>query len=123
MPKKLLPAASIPYPVEYRLQEWGTCIRNSRLRQRLKAAELCERVGITHTTLRRLEQGDPGAGVGLYLAVFQLLGVLDRAAPPLAPELMESTAHQRVVSRFAEVFDDSVFGSTLAPGAFDAAEE
>lgn len=111
MPKKSLNANTLSYPAELRLQEWGTCIRNSRLRQRLKALDVCERVGITHTTLRRLERGDPGAGAGLYLAVFHLLGILDQVVPSVRPELLEPAANQRVVTRYVDVFGPDIFGT------------
>lgn len=96
MPKKLPTASTRPVQVDFRLEEWGTAIRNGRLRQRLKAQDVCERVGMTHTTLRRLERGDPGAGVGLYLAVFHLLGMLDHMTPPVAPELLAEPGVRRV---------------------------
>lgn len=81
MPKKNLHPASVPTLIEERLGLWGLIIRTQRTRQRLRAADLCTRLDISETTLRRLERGDAGAGVGLYLMAFQVLGVLDELAP------------------------------------------
>lgn len=40
-------------------------------------------MGISRTTLLRLEKGDPGAGAEAYLTALLALGVLDQAAPAL----------------------------------------
>lgn len=96
MPKKSLDTFTLSVQVEARLQEWGLCIRNSRIRQHLRVQDVCERMGIAHTTLRRIERGDPGAGVGLYLTLFHLLGALEQAAPLLPAALLEGSSHHRV---------------------------
>ena len=49
----------------------------------MRASDLCERMSITHSTLRRLENGDVGAGVGLYLNALMILGALEVATPLL----------------------------------------
>lgn len=85
MPKKLLDKQSLPTLVAERLNVWGRCIRTQRLRQRIKSADLCERMGISQATLRRLEQGDPGAGAGIYMTALLILGVIDSAAPAMDP--------------------------------------
>lgn len=81
VPKKNLHPASVPTLIEERLNLWGLVVRTQRMRQRLRAADLCARLEISEATLRRLERGDAGAGVGLYLMAFQVLGVLDELAP------------------------------------------
>lgn len=83
MPKKLFQGDIVPSLVTERLQAWGLGIRTLRLMQKMRAQDLCARMSITHTTLRRLEQGDPGAGAGLYLTAFMILGAMDTATPPL----------------------------------------
>ncbi|WP_192805247.1 helix-turn-helix domain-containing protein [Noviherbaspirillum aerium] len=82
--------------MQERLSSWGRCIRTQRLRQRITAAELCTRIGISEATLRRLEQGDPGVGTGIYLTALLTLGVVDDAAPPLPPPLWSDLPQRRV---------------------------
>lgn len=89
MPKKHLPGDAVPTLVAERLHAWGTCIKRLRLTQKIRVVDLCARMGITHTTLRRLEKGDPGAGAGLYLTALMILGALDYAAPPLPAHLLD----------------------------------
>jgi transcriptional regulator with XRE-family HTH domain len=96
MPKKLLDDNTLPTLVRERLNTWGRCIHTQRLRQRITAADLCERMSISEATLRRLERGDPGAGVGTYLTALLILGVADEATPPLAPSLWSDSASRRV---------------------------
>ena len=87
MPKKLLNADMWPTLVQERLVEWGRCVHVQRLQQRITAADLCHRLGISEATLRRLERGDPGVGAGAYL---------DEATPALRPELWHKAPGKRV---------------------------
>lgn len=96
MPKKILRADQLPTLVMERLSNWGRCIHTQRIRQRITAADLCARMSIAQATLRRLERGDPGAGVGAYLTALLILGVLDEASPALAPDLWAEHAQRRV---------------------------
>jgi len=96
MPKKLLDNQDLPTLVAERLNVWGRCIHAQRLRQRVKAADLCERMGISQATLRRLERGDPGAGVGTYMTALLILGVIDKAVPALDPVFWHETGSRRV---------------------------
>lgn len=96
MPKKLLDTDSLPTLVQERLSTWGRCIHTQRLRQRITAADLCARLGISEATLRRLERGDPGAGAGTYLTALLTLGVAAEAAPPLPPPLWSDIPQRRV---------------------------
>jgi transcriptional regulator with XRE-family HTH domain len=96
MPKKLLDTDTLPTLVRERLSTWGRCIHTQRLRQRITAADLCERMSISEATLRRLERGDPGAGVGAYLSALLILGVLDEVTPSLSPSLWSDSPHRRV---------------------------
>jgi len=95
MPKKLSNAQSWPTLVQERLTVWGECINTQRLQQRITVADLSTRLGISRTTLLRLEKGDPGAAVGAYLTALLALGVFDQAAPVLTPELWQGNYGQR----------------------------
>lgn len=101
MPKKLTDAEITPILVQERLRIWGGSIRAARLRQRITVADLCRRVGISEATLRRLERGDPGAAAASYLTAFLVVGLFDRAVPPL-PASLCSAAGERVRRRKLE---------------------
>jgi transcriptional regulator with XRE-family HTH domain len=96
MPKKLLRSEAFPTLVQERLITWGRCVNAQRLLQRITAADLCARMGVSEATLRRMERGDPGTGVGAYLSAFLILGVLDEAAPSLMTSLWSDSPHRRV---------------------------
>jgi hypothetical protein len=96
MPKKLATAASWPTLVQERLIEWGRCINTQRLRQRIPVADLAARLGVSRTTVLRMEKGDPGAGAGAYLTALVALGVADQLAPAAPPVLWQSDYGQRV---------------------------
>lgn len=53
--------------------------------QNLTTEQLSERAGVTRTTLRRLEHGDPGVGFDVFLSVLRALGQLDRVVEVLDP--------------------------------------
>jgi transcriptional regulator with XRE-family HTH domain len=96
MPKKLSTTEQVPTLVRERLTVWGKCISAQRRRQRIPAADLSARLGVSRTTLFRLENGDPGAGIGAYLTAMLVLGILDQAAPPLAHDLWQGDLGTRV---------------------------
>jgi len=96
MPKKNLPRDAVPTFVQDRLSAWGQVIRTQRALQRIRAADLCARLEISEATLRRLERGDAGAGAGLYLMAFEVLGVLAELAPPPLRPLWDQEVKQRV---------------------------
>lgn len=106
MPKKHLHAAATPTLIEERLRSWGLCIRHQRLTQKIRAADLCQRIAISPATLRRLENGDAGAGSGIFLAALMVLGVLEQVAPPLAPALWQAATGSRVGRTKADSHDD-----------------
>jgi transcriptional regulator with XRE-family HTH domain len=96
MPKKLTVTETWPTLVLEHLSIWGKCIHTQRLRQRITIADLSTRLGISKTTLLRLEKGDPGAGAGAYLTAFLALGMANRAVPPLPTELWQGDFGRRV---------------------------
>ncbi len=55
------------------LAELGERLRLVRLRRRVSAAHVAERAGMAPKTLTAVERGAPGATVGAYLAVLQVL--------------------------------------------------
>lgn len=96
MPKKLTTTETCPTLVQERLRVWGKCIRTQRLHQRITVVDLTTRLGVSKTTLQRLERGDPGAGAGAYLTALLALGVIDQAAPAMPGHLWQGDFGQRV---------------------------
>jgi transcriptional regulator with XRE-family HTH domain len=96
MPKKLSNPDMWPTLVQERLVEWGRCVNVQRMQQRITAADLCRRLGISEATLRRLERGDPGVGAGAYLNALLTLGMANEATPALKPELWRKAPGKRV---------------------------
>jgi hypothetical protein len=106
MPKKNTRSEAVPTLVQERLRAWGACIKKQRITQNIQAKDLCLRTGISDATLRRLEKGDSGAGVGIFLATLMVLGVLDDAAPMLKNTLWEPGSRSRVRPPAQEGADD-----------------
>lgn len=62
------------------LRKLGGDIRDARRRRGLPAEIVAERAFTSRPTLRRIEEGDHGVGIGIYAAVLQALGLLDGLA-------------------------------------------
>ena len=72
MPKK----TTAPHPVVRRLlQELGENIRLARLRRGFSMELVAERAGMSRTTLRAVEAGEPGVTLGSYANVLHSLGL------------------------------------------------
>jgi transcriptional regulator with XRE-family HTH domain len=79
-----------PLAVTRALRALGTHIGNWRKLQRLTAAEVAERAGISRDTLRAIEQGKGTASTENLLRVLRILGILDgmvTAADPYRTDL------------------------------------
>jgi len=66
-----------PAAVRRILRKLGGDIRNARRRRRLPMAVVAERAFTSRSTLQRIEAGDPNAGIGIYAAVLNALGLLN----------------------------------------------
>jgi len=73
MPSLHLPSIA----VSRALAKLGSDVREARLRRSLPADVIARRAFTTRPTLRRIEAGDPGVGIGIYAAVLQAMGMLD----------------------------------------------
>jgi transcriptional regulator with XRE-family HTH domain len=78
----------IDYPEEvtFRLDEYGERVRTSRVRRRWSKTDLAERIGVERRTVTRLEQGEPGVGMGVFLAALWVLGLWDTTGGLANPE-------------------------------------
>ena len=73
MPTPHLPTSA----VRRVLRKLGADIHDARRRRRLPMAVVAERAFTSRSTLQRIEQGDPGVGIGIYAAVLHALGLLE----------------------------------------------
>lgn len=76
------------------LKRLGSDLKNARRRRRIKAALMAERVGVTRTTLDRMEKGSPTVGMGIYAT----------AIYSLDPEKLEA---------LATIFTDDTLGQAI----------
>jgi transcriptional regulator with XRE-family HTH domain len=65
----------------------GDNVRLARLRRQLTAAQVAERAGISRSTLRAVEQGDPNVSLGIWANVLLTLG-LEGDLEPIARDDM-----------------------------------
>jgi transcriptional regulator with XRE-family HTH domain len=110
----LLPAS------EGLLRRLGERLRLARLRRRLSATQVAERAGMTRVTLRGIERGAPGATIGAYAAVMQVLGIdkdldLLASADPLGRELQDARLPIREDRRANEQRPPTLFKAARKP--------
>lgn len=81
MPSKRSKSSHAPIHILEHLQWWGSEIRRQRIEQRLTAAELALRIGVSHPTIGRIEKGDGSVAVSSYMFVIYSLGLTDLLIP------------------------------------------
>lgn len=86
MPRKKNSDTSIPHEVQNGLKAFGANIRRARIRRRMPIAELAERARLSAPTVRSLEHGMPGVGIGAYASVLWVLGLDSGLRDAAAPE-------------------------------------
>ena len=55
----------------------GENIRLARLRRNLSSEQVAERAGISRNTLIKIEKGNEGVAIGMYMRVLIVLGLAD----------------------------------------------
>jgi transcriptional regulator with XRE-family HTH domain len=83
MPKPPLALATLPPVVLRSLQLLGENLAVARIRRHETQSEWARRMGVSRPTLIRMEQGDPGVGVGIYATALWMMGRAE-ALPDLA---------------------------------------
>lgn len=76
----------LPAAIVTTLAELGQQIATARLRRRWRQDDLAEKAGINPNTVRRIEAGATGTGIGAYAAALWALGLLDQLAEVARPE-------------------------------------
>lgn len=56
-------------------QDLGARLALARGRRKLSTTLFAERMGVSRNTLARLERGDPGVSLGMYLKALRILGL------------------------------------------------
>lgn len=106
MPKIITRPQDVPTLIQERLLLWGRAIRAQRLNQKMRMTDLSERMGITTTTLARLEKGDPAVAAYRYLMALQILGLLDDLAPIPKSDLISPMTEKIQRVRLKQSRDD-----------------
>lgn len=78
MPRIAISEDAAPAKVVAAADRLGAHIRTARKRRRLRQQDLATRAGITVQTLRRVESGSLGTGLGAYIAALWALGLEDQ---------------------------------------------
>lgn len=86
MPKQNITEDAAPIDLIEAVQDLGGRIRLARQRRQLRQVDLAAKAGITTRTLRRVEGGELGTGVGGYAAVLWALGLLNDLAAVADPD-------------------------------------
>ncbi len=96
----------LPAQAQAALRELGEALALARVRRRESLRGWAQRLGVSVRTVQRLEQGDPGVGVGVYAGALWLMGrtqALAELADPAhdrgAQEMDVQTARERLTRR------------------------
>lgn len=73
------------------LHELGANLALARVRRKESLRSWAKRIGVSVRTLQRLEDGDPGVGMGIYAAALWLMARTD-ALPALADPALDRGA-------------------------------
>lgn len=99
-------AAPMPLPVKRTLEKFGKDLSLARRRRRFSQQQMAERIGISVSSLRRLEKGDPTVSWGTIARALYVLGeinkindLLDTANDNIGLILMDEQLPQRIRKR------------------------
>jgi transcriptional regulator with XRE-family HTH domain len=87
MPKSPLALSTLPPAAARALRTLGDNLAIARVRRRESQRAWAKRLGVSVPTLIRMERGDPGVGVGIYVTALWMIGRVDDL-----PELAAPTA-------------------------------
>ena len=91
MPKSSSHNEWLPAQALKALQELGSGLAIARVRRNEPLRGWAKRIGVSVRTVQRLEDGDPGVGMGVYAAALWLIGRAD-ALPALADPSLDRGA-------------------------------
>lgn len=100
--KTSLAQTALPLTVRRALKALGTDIGIARKRRRLSMRVVAQRAFISRNTLTRVERGDAGVSIGIYVTVLFVLGLADRLsqlADPVTDAVGLSLENSRLPAR------------------------
>jgi transcriptional regulator with XRE-family HTH domain len=86
MPRRNVNYEAAPAAVLDTVARLGHNIATARVRRRLREEDLAAKAGISRITLRRVEAGALGTGIGAYVAVLWALGLHHEVGEIAGPE-------------------------------------
>jgi len=113
MPKQPVALARMPPATVAALEKLGADLAVARLRRRESLASWAARLGTSVPTLLRLENGEPGVGIGLYATALWLIGRDGALAELASPETDKGALEM-------DVREAVVLGRARAQAAADA---
>ncbi|MGD8914177.1 MAG: helix-turn-helix domain-containing protein [Candidatus Thiodiazotropha sp.] len=60
------------------LEDLGVALKTNRKRRGDTQADAADRCGVSRETYRKMEQGNPGAGIGNWVRAIRLYGEIDQ---------------------------------------------
>jgi len=106
MSKKSLGRTSLTGPAKTALAQIGADLAFARARRKLSLRDAAARLFVSVNTLRHLEAGRPGVGLGVLANALMLYGMLHRLSPLADPahdtvglSLERRRAHKHTASR------------------------
>jgi transcriptional regulator with XRE-family HTH domain len=105
MPKSPQALSTLPPAAAQALKSLGENLAVARVRRRESQRAWARRLGCSVPTLIRMERGDPGVGVGIYVTALWLIGraaaLADVAAPATDRGALESDVREALRRRAA----------------------
>ena len=105
MPKSPQALSSLPPAATRALRTLGENLAIARVRRRESQRVWAKRLGVSVPTLIRMERGDPGVGVGIYVTALWMIGraegLPELAAPAADLGAIESDVREAVQRRAA----------------------
>jgi len=87
MPKSSAHNVFLPPQAQQALQALGEHLALARRRRKHSLRDWAMRMGVSVRTVQRMEQGDPGVGMGIYAVALWLMGRTQALADVALPEL------------------------------------
>jgi transcriptional regulator with XRE-family HTH domain len=112
MPKKSLGRSALPSPARAALRQLGADLALARARRGQSLRAAAARLQVSINTLRNLEAGHPGVGLGILANALALYGMLDplgRLADPATDRLGLALERRKLERRRAGANDASSF--------------
>ena len=103
--------AAPPFPVETALTVLGANIRTARLRRRLSAEAIAQKIGVSRQTVAEAERGNPSTAIAVYVGLLWALGLVEQLADVASPATDEvgralAMQHEPKRARSREVLDN-----------------